>query len=90
MLLNSGALSDEEDQAFRSMLSFIDADKRTNPRVLSSRQRSWAESVYKKLGLDKDEPSENLFSTGAVKKLAGPLPTMGWEKFPRPLKPPGR
>lgn len=89
MLLASDALSEDEERAFRSMLGFIESNHRA-PKQLSSRQRAWAETVYKRLGLDKDEPSQNLYSTGSVKKPAGPLPQMGWEKFPRPLKPPPR
>lgn len=89
-LLGSEKLSDDEERAFRSMLSLIDDTERRSPKMLTSRQRAWAESVYKRLHLDEEEPSQNLYSTGAVKKPAGPLPVMGWEKFPRPLKPPGR
>ncbi len=88
-LLGSDKLTDDEDRAFRSMLSFIDSERRS-VRTLSARQRAWAESVYKRLHLDEEEPSQNLYSTGAVPKPTGPLPQMGWEKFPKPLKPPGR
>jgi uncharacterized membrane protein len=89
VLVDSGELSDDEDKVFRSMLSQIDRDAR-QPKTLSKKQREWAESVYHKLGLDRDAPSENLYSTGQVKKPIGPLPVMGWEKFPKALKPANR
>jgi hypothetical protein len=87
-LLGCGALSDEEDSAFRGMLTYLEHDKRGAARTLSTRQRQWAEAVYARLHLDKDEPCKNLYSQG-VGHPTKPLPVYPWE-LNKPLRPPGR
>jgi hypothetical protein len=83
-------LDDGEADAFTGMFDRLDSGRISS---LSSAQREWAERVYYKLGLDREEPSENLVSTGQLKvteeerqSLQAFLSTLG----PRPLKPPGR
>ena len=87
-LLNSGALSDEEETAFRGMLNWLEDEKRGARRVLSERQRQWANNVYEKLHLDRDETSLNLVSSGIVPKTKTAV--YDFERMPKPLKPPGR
>lgn len=87
-LLSCGALSDEEDSAFRGMLSYLESDKKGASRSLTTKQRQWAESVYARLHLDRDDPCQNLYSKG-VGHPTKPLPVYPWE-LNRPLKPPGR
>lgn len=87
-LLGSGKISEEEEDAFRSMLERLDLDPRGN-KTLSDRQRKWANIVYDRLKLADEEPSKNLFSSGKVPKSSKPVPIFPWE-LNRPLKPPGR
>jgi len=88
-LLTCGKLSEEEESAFRSMLSQIDNAKQV--KTLSSRQRQWAESVYAKLGLMDEEGSANLISSGKyVPTAAEMVKRYPWELKRGPRKPPGR
>src|SRR5512137_2292918 len=87
-LLNSGKLSEEEEEAFRGMLERLDSNSR-NTKTLSDRQRKWANAVYTRLGLKDEEPCQNLYSSGKVPKPSKPIPVYPWE-LNRPLKPPGK
>jgi hypothetical protein len=61
-LVESGKLTEEQEEAFSKMLD--DLTKGTY-RKLTERQRSWAESIHARIGLDPG--TANLFSTGKVK-----------------------
>lgn len=87
-LLNCGKLTEEEEEAFRGMLSHLDSDRRGS-RTLSDRQRKWAQAVYERHKLDQEEPCQNLYSSGKVPKPDKPVTIYPWE-LNRPLKPPGR
>ncbi len=84
---NTAELQDSEREAFNDMLGRIESGRGS---MLSAKQREWVERVYLKLHLDASEPSENLFSSGKVKKPEGPPKVFPFETMPRPLKPPGR
>ena len=86
-LLTSGRLSEEEESAFRNMLEKLDSKLR-NAGTLSARQRTWAQSIYDRLGLIDEEPCQNLYSQG-IGKPDKPLPKYSWE-MNKPLRPPGR
>ena len=87
-LLNSGKLSEEEEEVFRGMLERLDGNIRSI-KTLSDRQRKWAEAVYTRLKLADDEPCKNLHSSGKIPKSNKPIPKFAWE-LNLPLKPPGR
>src|SRR5574343_296156 len=88
-LLTSGKLSEEEEGAFRSMLTRIDNGKQTTS--LSSRQRQWIQAVYDRLGLADEEGSANLISSGKyVPTAAEMVKRYPWEMKKGPRKPPGR
>lgn len=80
-------LQDSEREAFNDMLGRIESGRAVR---LTEKQRTWVEGVYLKLHLDAKEPSENLFSSGKVKKPEGPVKVFPFETMARPLKPPGR
>jgi hypothetical protein len=89
-LIKSEEVGEDEQRAFADMYDRIDGRP---GKCLSSPQREWAERVYYKLHLDRNEPAENVVSTKKVKvtqkerdDLKKWLDTLG----PRPLKPPGR
>lgn len=90
LLRNDDSLESKELEAFSGMWDRLDSGR---IQTLTSRQREWVESVYFRLDLDKEEPAENLVSSGKVKvtekereSLKQFLDSLG----PRPLKPPGR
>lgn len=89
-LLRCEEIEDDEREAFSDMFDRLESRRVDD---LTSRQRAWVEKVYFKHKLDRDEPAENLVSSGKVKvtqkereSLQEFLKSLG----PRPLKPPGR
>ncbi len=89
-LVQCEELEEEENAAFSDMYDRISSGR---IQTLSNKQRDWAERVYYKHSLDKDEPSENLVSRGKIKVTAEERASL--QEFlkslgPRPLKPPGR
>ena len=88
-LLASGKLSEEEEQAFRSMLERIDSGKRVG--TLTPKQRQWAQAVYARLDLAAEEGSANLISSGKYVPTAAEMKKKySWETARKPRKPPGR
>jgi hypothetical protein len=87
MLLDDERLSDDERSSFEDMDRQL-----SNKGSLTRKQHQWVESRYKQLGLDAQEPSENLVSSGKVKKGGKSDVTLPWEVpgYVKPLKPPGR
>jgi hypothetical protein len=89
-LIKSDEVGEDESRIFADM---YDKLERRKGSCLSSPQREWAERVYYRLGLDREEPAENLVSTGKVKVTAKEREDL--HKFleslgPRPVKPPVR
>lgn len=86
----SDKLTEDERNAFTDMLGRMESG--SSPK-LSPKQRLWAERIYLKLHLDAEEPSENLVSSGRVRRPKpeeGPVKVFPFETMHRPLKPPGR
>lgn len=82
-LCNHEGLSDEESPAF------LDMRRRARAGFpLSKAQREWVERRYFVYELDAEEPSENLVSSGAVRKTSSVV--LPYEKLYRPLRPPGK
>lgn len=86
-LLGNEKLTDEERTAFGDMRRKIRLGYAT---ILTKPQKEWVERRYLALELDADEPSENLFSKGAVPKGNANGPPLAFETQYKPLKPPGR
>lgn len=90
-LLDSGKLSETEQQAFDSMADWLDSRE---GRQLSEAQRKWAKAIALAKGLIAEE-TQNLFSSGKVprgvptKKTDGELKAAAVLRD-RPLAPPGR
>lgn len=76
-----GKLSSSEQVSFQAMY-----DQVASGRVigLSPKQRSWVEAVYDKHDLDKERPPARKVEI-KDKSLVSAL-----DRFPKPLKPPGR
>ena len=87
LLEHDSQLTVGESEAFSNMQCHVNRSK----RLLTARQCEWIEKVYMRLGLDAEEGSANLVSSGIVKVTAAErVPKFSWE-LPenRPLKPPG-
>jgi len=83
-------LEDAEAQAFTDMFDRLESGRQ---QTMTPKQRDWAEKVYYKHGLEREEPAANLVSTGKVKVTEAERKDL--KKFldslgPRPLKPPSR
>lgn len=90
-LLDSGKLTDDEHDAFSSMLSRLEEHVGGRPVYLSEKQRKWVESVYNKLRLKDQEGCANLYSNGVGHPDPNkPVKKYPWELAPKPLAPPGR
>jgi hypothetical protein len=83
---NTDRLTSIEEEKFLNMLSAL---KHGHKQELSPDQRRWAENTYLRLQLDAEEPSENLVSSGKVKKTSSTA-RYAFELQPKPLRPPGR
>lgn len=81
-LCDYDGLTDKERSAFSSMFGVVRSGK-----SLTSAQRDWVESSYKKYELDAAN-AQNLVSSGQVPR--GKEVKFPFETMPRPLKPPGR
>lgn len=87
MLLEDERLTDGERSSFEDMDRQL-----SNKGALTRKQHQWVESRYKQLGLDAQEPSENLSSSGKVKGGGKSDVVLPWEApgYVKALKPPGR
>lgn len=86
------ALLDDERIDNEERDNFEDVNRQLKQKkLLSRKQHQWVESRWKQLGLDAEEPSQNLFSSGKVKSEKTSV-IFPWENqnYVKPLKPPGK